>query len=472
MKESIIGFLDKLFSGSNSRSGFKFRAIPETLFFLAICILINYLLFPKDMGFLKMPLHPFWIIIILIPIRYGLVEGLISALLAGGCYYLFSINLASDYSLTYPLLFILTSGILGQNRDVLDRRFYRLEDRLQIISGRLESYKKKETAYLDTLGHFEHTIAAQFSDAMDMFKELAISKKMSPQEMKFYLLEIIKKFLGADNCAYFEMIDNSCYKIYDGALKEQLREVYSIKEDIILMEAYRTKKFAYLHLSTEQDMEQYDKYKCLLAGCLFNSEGEIMGLVGIKSLPFASFNAHSFKLFSSLLEFWSGAINAKIILEKTWEKNIVDEVFHIYKYNYFTRRIEQEFERAREFAIPLSVTLICLTDLPDIPEEKSSEIMAFLINIIKKFTKELDMVCHYRDPGMIAIIQPFQLYADAEKQIKTIITETESYKLTPYREKDKPLALVYAGKDFQVGMESCTDFIQSIEKELNGKITS
>ena len=197
MKESIIGFLDKLFSGSNSRSGFKFMAIPETLFFLAICILINYLLFPKDMGFLKMPLHPFWIIIILIPIRYGLVEGLISALLAGGCYHIFSINLASDYSLTYPLLFILTSGILGQNRDVLDRRFYRLEDRLQIISGRLEDYKKKEAAYLDTLGHFEHTIAAQFSDAMDMFKELAISKKMSPQEMKFYLLEIIKKFLGA-----------------------------------------------------------------------------------------------------------------------------------------------------------------------------------------------------------------------------------------------------------------------------------
>jgi hypothetical protein len=197
-----------------------------------------------------------------------------------------------------------------------------------------------------------------------------------------------------------------------------------------------------------------------------------MGLVGIESLPFASFNAQSFKLFSSLLEFWSGAINDKIVLERTREKNIIDEEFQIYKYNYFIPRIAQEFERAREFAIPLSLTLLCLEDLASIPGEKRSEIMAFLITIIKKFTTELDMVCHYRDPGMIAIIQPFHLYTDADKRIKAIVAEAGSYGLTPYNEKDKLLSLVYAGKDFQVGMESCTDFIHGIEKELNRKLNS
>ena len=84
---------------------------------------------------------------------------------------------------------------------------------------------------------------------------------------------------------------------------------------------------------------------------------------------------------------------------------------------------------------------------------------------------ELDMICHYRAPGMFAIIQPFHLYTDVEKQVQAIVKETESYKLAPYREKDKPLALIYAGKDFQVGMKSCSDFIQSIEKELDKQIT-
>ena len=471
MKEAKISLPEKFFSGSNSKAGFKFNSVLETIFFLGICLLINYLFFSNNPGFLRTEPHPFWILIILIPIRYGLVEGLVSALCAAVCYYCFSVFIYSDYSLTYPLLFILTTGILGQNRDVLDRRYNRIEDRLQVMAGRLEAYEKKEIAYRDTLGHFEHTISAQFSDAMDMFKELSIAKKMSPEEMKHYLLEIVKKFLDADKCSYFEMKDNSCFKKYDGNQKKRLKEVYSIEEDLILLEAYRSKQFAYLHLVNEQDMEQYDKYKCLLAGCLFNSDGEIMGLVGIESLPFASFNAQSFKLFSSLLEFWSGAINDKIILEKTWKKNIIDEMFHIYKYNYFTRRIEQEFERAREFAIPLSVTMLCIKDLPAVPKEKRSKIMAFFINIIKKFTTDLDMICHYRTPGTFAIIQPFHLYADVEKQIKSIVKETESYNLTPYREKDKPLALIYAGKDFQVGMKSCPDFIQSIEKELNKQIT-
>ena len=197
-----------------------------------------------------------------------------------------------------------------------------------------------------------------------------------------------------------------------------------------------------------------------------------MGLVGIESIPFASFNAQSFKLFTFLLEFWSVAINDKIILEKTRDKNIIDEVTHIYKYNYFVRRIAQEFDRAREFAIPLSLTLLCLADVHTIPGEKQKELMAFLITIIKKFTTDLDMICHYRDPGMIAIIQPFHLYTDTEKKIKAIATEVDSYELTPYNEKDKLLSIVYAGKDFQVGMESCEDFIQSIEKELSRKINS
>ncbi|MBN2535742.1 MAG: hypothetical protein JXB88_22880 [Spirochaetales bacterium] len=472
MKSLRVGFLDKFFSGSNSTSGFKFRAILETLFFTALCLLVNYLFFRSDMGFLKIPLHPFWIIIILIPIRYGLLEGLLSALFAGGCYYLFAILFASDYSLTYPLLFILTAGILGQNRDVLDRKYNRVETRLKTMSDKLEAFKKRETTYRDTLDHFEHTIATQFSDAMDMFKELSTAKDMSPEEMKHYLLEMVKKILEADKCAYFEIRDNSCYKIYDETHKERLHEIHPLEEDIILLEAYRTGQFAYLHHATGQDMEEYGNDKCLLAGSLLNREGEIMGLVGIESLPFASFNAQSFKLFSSLLEFWSGAINDKIVLEKTREKNIIDDVSHIYKYNYFTRRIAQEFERAREFAIPLSLTLLYLTGMPAIPEEKRGEIMAFLITIIKKFTTELDMICHYRVPGIIAIIQPFRLYADAEKRIKAIITEADSYKLTPYNKKDKYLSLVYAGKDFQVGMESCPDFIHSIEKELNKKRNS
>lgn len=472
MKLPRIGLLDKFVSGSNSRPGFKFRAVLETLLFLGVCLLVNYLFFPGDMGYLKAALHPFWIIIILIPIRYGLVEGLVSALCAGGCYYLFAVFLKADYSLTYPLLFILTAGILGQNRDVLDRKYNRVNDRLRSLSARLKDFEKRETAYSDTLGHLERTIANQFSDAMDMFRELYTAKEMSPGEMKRYLLSIVKKFLDADKCAYFEIIDNCCYKIYDETQKERLHETHPMEEDIILLEAYRTGQVAYLQLASEEDMEQYDKYKCLLAGCLLNREGEIMGLLGIESLPFAAFNARSFKLFSSLLEFWSGAINDKIVLEKTREKNIIDEVSHLYKYNYFTRRIVQEFNRAREFAIPLSVTLLCLADLPAIPEKKRGGIMAFLITIIKKFTTELDMICHYHNPGMIAIIQPFHLYADAEKRIKALVAEAGSYNLTPYRDMDKPLALVYAGKDFQVGMESCEDFIHSIEKELNRKLNS
>jgi hypothetical protein len=472
MKLPRISFLNNFFSGPHSGRGFKFRAVLETLFFLAVCLLINYLFFPGDMGYLKVSFHPFWIIIILIPIRYGLAEGLVSALCAGVCYYLFAIYFASNYGLVYPLLFILTAGILGQNRDVLDRRYDRLETRLKAMSDKLEAFKKRETAYRDTLDHFERTIATQFSDAMDMFREQSIAKDMSPEEMKRYLLKMVKKILDADKCAYFEIIDNHCYKIYDVTQKKQLHEMYPMEEDIILLEAYRTGQFAYMHHATGQDMEEYGKNKCLAAGCLLNREGEIMGLVGVESLPFASFNAQSFKLFSSLLEFWSGAINDKILLEKTREKNIIDEVSHLYKYNYFTRRIAQEFNRAREFAIPLSLTLLCLEDWLAIPEEKRGEIMAFLITIIKKFTTELDMVCHYRTPGMIAIIQPFRLYTDAEKRIKAIVTEACSYELAPYKEKDTLLSLVYAGKDFQVGMESCPDFIQSIEKELNNKIHS
>ena len=117
-------------------------------------------------------------------------------------------------------------------------------DKLKILSDRLEDSRKRETAYSDTLNHFEQTIAAQFSDAMDMFKELSAAKDMSPEEMKQYLLVIIKKVLDTEKCSYFEIIDNNCYKIFDITREDRLKELHPMEEDLILLQAEETKLFS------------------------------------------------------------------------------------------------------------------------------------------------------------------------------------------------------------------------------------
>ena len=81
MKNWIINFFRQ-----KRLKTFRLSSIVETVIFIVVAIGVNKIFFPSHHGFLNVHPHPFWVIVILIAIRYGFKEGLVCAGVAGATY--------------------------------------------------------------------------------------------------------------------------------------------------------------------------------------------------------------------------------------------------------------------------------------------------------------------------------------------------------------------------------------------------
>ena len=111
---------EKLKRIKQGKEGFRLISIVEVLIFLVIAFFIDSLFHP----ILSFRPHPLWIIIILIPLRYGLREGIVCALITSvvytyfvlfpkeGVFYFSTLKLFQDFKM--PLLFLIVAMVIGE----------------------------------------------------------------------------------------------------------------------------------------------------------------------------------------------------------------------------------------------------------------------------------------------------------------------------------------------------------------------
>ncbi len=470
-------------AGLGPGGSFRWISLAETVVGLAIALSLSYLLRPDDPGFMTVQPHPFWIIVLLISIRYPLVESFTCTAIIASTHILF---LLGPESATYqfstiglfavfsdPLLFLVVAGFVsGYSQRLLDRTLV-LRRQLQERDQRIFELRDQHVAVEQALRQLEDRIASGSSSILDLFSELAATRTMNREQMKRSLLDILGRYLRAEQARYFDVEHGQLRPRYmlapDGTVAEVDDPPFApdSQRDFVLAGALDTRSPSHLGLFTQEaDLEQYQG-SSLMAGPLLVKGEEPIGLVSIDRIAFLDYTPYTIRRLGTVLDWWSRILQETLRLEQLQAESIFDQELGLFTYPYFISRVSQEFERTRRFALPMSVAFVRIKDCEQIGPDRLQQLKATLARIIKLFTSELEITALYKRNDTLALSFPIAMAADAEKRVRDIQAEVERYDFHPYQDPHRRLDLVWAIADYQIGMDSHHQLIDRLERSLH-----
>lgn len=415
----------------------------------------NLLFFPEAPAFFGIEPHPYWIGILIFGFRYGVAAGLAAGLLSTALYmgavwfylerYLFE-------ELTFyiqPALFLLVGTFMGvgvhrYRSDVAALR----EEKETWLSN--EKLLKDETQTLREINAgLEKRIVTRMSTLITLYEGARRLEEVEVEELYRSLLEFIAKTLQAEEAAVYlkaekewVMKENVGWKVYQRYPKK-----LKINEGLIGA-AGSSNKIVTIRDFVVGQVSPNLLGDSLMAGPLRMGEtGEVVGVVGIQSIPFFQFNSASVNLFSFLLNWASRSLGRAHFIEELRSEEVLDPEFQVYSYRYFQSRLAQEFSRSKTYYLPLSVGVVEAKGMKNLKRPQRGALLMALSQMLKESVREMDVVARF---------------PEEEKPFALLLMTASAAQAQGIREKMEHLFLQILGKEgkapvqFHVGLASFT----------------
>jgi hypothetical protein len=309
--------------------GLRVAAIFETLIFLIVFLLLNFL-FSDGKRMVDYYLHPFWIIILLTTVQYGTAEGLFAAVLS--TIFLYAGNLPHqkpeelffDYQLRLallPALWLLTAFILGELRMRLEWEKQQLKEDLLHLKAQVEKITDEYEILKESHHNLEIHLGSQEETAATSFKVFKALEALDPAQIIFGVNSLIetalhpKKFsvyakgsqgLEAVTSVGWESTDRYCRRfipsspLFKGVIEDKKLVSAINKDDLPII-----------------------KNEGILAYALTDPEsGESFGMVKVEDLDFRSLNLSRLETFKIVCDLIGRAYANAKKYKKNQEENI------------------------------------------------------------------------------------------------------------------------------------------------------
>ena len=156
---------------TGTRTSVAWLPYIETLVVLGIMVGVNLLWFEDHWGYLDKKPHLFWIVVVLIPLQYGLVVGIFSGLAASAGHVLFQATQDSphysfdfsDISYTVPVLMVLAAVVVGEGRQRGLSRYREVTERSKSLERAVEDLATQYTESEEAKALLQRRILTQTS---------------------------------------------------------------------------------------------------------------------------------------------------------------------------------------------------------------------------------------------------------------------------------------------------------------------
>ncbi|MDA1353067.1 MAG: hypothetical protein O3A01_01185 [bacterium] len=455
---------------------FNPRAIVLGACSLAVILVINWITHPENLGYIHVHPHPFWVVILLIALRYGIRESVVLSLCIAGVYsgfilfnnsepYFFSsITLFNDFK--DPFLFILVGAMVGELSETNQLIRRRYKERLRF---RHRAFTKLRTKFLATeqaLQIISDRISGQFADVLDLFDSVSATKTMSADATEAHMLNVLQRFLHVNSLTLFSVTGTLIVpKVHIRNGQPSVEQLPNFDHDVLIQSVLTSKKESYFDVLDESELTAHQS-DVLLAGPIFNSEGHITGIVAVEDINFLHYNPTTFKLFRILLNWWGHLIEERRFLDELYAQYHHEEHIGILHYRYFLRRGKMEFTRATQYHVPLTIAVIEVEHPDRLNNSLFNELTLSISHIFHYFLEEVEMISFYKSMGQFAILYPAVSSDVVETRLQKVIEEIDRYALHPYLDTDVALTLKYAIATTQRQSNSFSELLDEVDTKL------
>ncbi len=400
----------------------KYTYILEIIlaFFLYDCV--NHLFYSDDPGFQSLPVHPYWIAVLLIPCRYGLLPGIIVGITA--CMHIFILTLGGiptrievekfieAYGILLPVSFVITGAYLGNIREKYKAAEKEKEALLARQEGQLQNIKMQLDAEENARRLLETRIVGETATVKALYATAKKFEGMDIANIYKGCLEILSEYLHVEKSSlYLREGDYYSLKASCGWEEGTGVEGKVAAEKSFMNMAFDAKKLVTVKdiLARQKPDDSQQPYGKVLAMIPFkDDQGNPVGVVNIEKINFLHLNTPNLQLIQLIVEWASGAALSQQRYHAAKSQLILNEQTGIHYFHYFNNVLEKEFQRARLYHTDLTVAFVKLSRFGFLEEAKQQLLSRAIISLLKKFLSPLDMISHYKIDGIFVIMSPMR----------------------------------------------------------------
>ncbi len=369
-------------------------------------------------GFIGLEPHPYWLIVVLIAVRYGVAAGFWGAALCAAalivCRYEASdpknleVFRSPDNFLTNfwePLAFIAVGAVVGEIRTRQDHRLRHAQERAERAEAEGSGLRDDLDAVQQSKEELQRRIVGQVQTVSTLYASAKRLESLKIDELHPAILDLLAQYMGATACSIYtceagRLIrkDYHCANDADAPSSE-----YGLEGSVMGHAIQRGSAVAVPELVTEADFDRFQG-DALLAAPIRGLDLEIIGVIAVHKMTFGDFNASNRKLFDMIADWGNTAIQNALYYQQATDKNIRDDELGLFNYNYFQQRIEEEFADSKRHEIPLSLMIVHFKIHEDFPRDRYVRFLQSLSLSLDQSLRKVDLVTKYRTEGTLAIL--------------------------------------------------------------------
>ena len=414
-------------------------AYVETIVGLSALTAVDWSLFQGDPTFGGANPNPFWLVVVLIAVRYGALPGyfagfmsalvyLTLAVLRGGLAFLegpLSMQVLLD-----PVLFLLVGAIIGEMRESNKRAYKNLALKYGEVETSVQDLAQRYLASMELSRELERRIASQTSTVMTLYKAAKSLENLEMKTLSSSVLELTASFIEAEACALYLrhngkfVLEESRPAHVDFDRPHELDTTRGIVSIVLGERRTATVRDLIVDASPGEILG----YNLLMAAPLLSEDNEVMGIITVEKMPFLRFTPTSVKLFALLSDWASSAFQRALRFQQTRDRNIEDERTGAYNYFYVLKRLSEEIERSRRYGLPLTLMALSIRDYERIPIGNSTRVLRMLSHTIRRHTRTWDVLGKHPIEGTFLLILLHTSADVAEVVAERLKRETEAFK--------------------------------------------
>jgi GGDEF domain-containing protein len=443
-------------------------AYVEMLGGFALLVALNWLFFREDnWGYFDVNPHPFWLVVVPIAVRYGALPGYASGFLAAALYLAFvalqprsafAVDILSSQALLNPVLFLIMGGLLGEVREAHKRAHKTLAARYDEVEAGLQDIAQRYLAAVEINREMQRRIVTQTTTVTTLYQAAKALEDLETERLLPSLLELVTTFIEAESCAVYLRQDGQF--VLRAGRPEQVVPARPRELDVtqgVPALAVRQRRTATVRdVIPEATPVEIRRQRLLMATPLLGENQEVIGIVTVEQMPFLRFTPTAVKLFTLLGDWASTAFQRALRFQQTRDRNIEDELTGAYSHAYMTKRLGEEYLRARLYRLPLSVLALQAADYHAIPPVQLPRVLRTLGIVFRRHSRPIDILGKYATDDVFLLAAPHLGEPDAWALGQRIRQEVEAFGFKPF-DDDRCLSL-------RVGVASLTESTSSAEE--------
>lgn len=415
----------------------------ETVIAFGVIVLVNLFWFRSDWGFLDTKPHPFWILVIAVPVMYGLFPGLFAGIIALVAHTAFQVTETPVHlDLTVPALMLVCAVAAGEVRQRSLTRIRELTDLNLWLEAAMEDLSSRFTQSEKARALLHHRILGQTMTFANLYQVAKRLDTLDEAEIPPAAAEVTAKLLKA------EIVSVCSYQ--NGKLK--VLEIYppnaasgvsnkSLTTSPVLKRCLEQGKTVSLHdVVPNLASDQLIPTPIAIAAPLLGRDSTVTGFILVEKIGFSHFTSTSVTTAAEIAQWTSHSLQTAELFRETREHNNGDDMAGMYRIS--PKRLGEEIARANTYGFPMSVAVLEIERSQEITKGMMSKVLSRVGEACRRELGPADLLGRHPDGVSFMIFYPHRDHAEADEVVAALVQKLEALGIRPFAD-EQPLRLTY-----------------------------